>query len=132
MASKFTRQGSREFYDEMVQLGMCGLSMKECGDYYELDPMDWVEWCEKHPLAEASYNTGRARGVALASQQLLRQIKEGKMSAIMFYLKTLGGFTEKSVMELASTTKTINVPPPPMPTDPVEAAKVYAQFMKDS
>lgn len=129
MANKFTREGNQEFYDEMIQLGMCGLSMKECGDYYELDPLDWLEWCKEHPLAESRYNTGKARGVALASQQLLRQIKDGKINAIMFYLKTLGGFSEKSVIE---STTTVHMPPPPIPVDPVEASKAYQRYMQDS
>lgn len=129
---KFDRTESLEFQEEMIKLGMSGLSLKECGDYYGLDPDDWAEWCEEHPITEARHSCGRARGIALAGQKLLQEINSGKINAITFYLKTQGNFTEKSIMRLEETLKVSHIPPPPVPKDPVEASKIYQQFMRDS
>jgi hypothetical protein len=128
----FDRTESIAFQEEMIQLAMRGLSLKECGDYYGLDPDDWIEWCEEHPIAEARHNCGRARGIALAGQKLLQQISDGKINAITFYLKTQGNFIEKAADRAEETTKSRHPPFPPIPSDPTEAAKTYQQFMKDS
>jgi hypothetical protein len=121
-----------EFQGEMVDLGMRGLTLKECGDYYGLDPEDWATWCKEHPITALRHNSGKARGIALAGRQLIEEIKRSKIQAIAFYLKTQGDFTEKSVMRLEDETKNVNMPRPPTPTDPVEAAKAYARFIQGS
>jgi len=122
----------KELYDEITELGTYGLALKEIGDYYCLHPEDWQEFCDEHPLVEMYYKCGVARGIALAGTHLIRQIKAGKIQALTFYLKTLGGFTEKSVMELQETLKVASMTMPTVPSDPTEAAKVYQRFMKDS
>ena len=132
MAFKWDRTDPPEFYQEIKSLAMSGLSLKECGDFFGLDPDDWIEWCEYHPLTENRWNQGRAIGVALAGQKLIEQIRAGKINAVTFYLKTQGGFTEKQIMRLEESLKVVHPPPPPIPTDPTEAARVYQQFMKDS
>lgn len=127
---KFDRTDSLTFQEEMIQLGMWGLSLKECGDYYSMDPDDWIEWCNEHPIAEVRHACGKARGIALAGKKLIKQINDGKTMAIMFYLKTQGGFTEK--LSLQESVKITHVPPPTIPSDPVEASKVYQRWMKES
>jgi hypothetical protein len=128
----FDRTESIEFQAEMVHLGTLGLSLKECGDYYGLDPDDWIEWCEEHPITEARHNCGKARGIALAGEKLMNEIKAGKINAITFYLKTQGNFLEKSAISIEENLKISKIPLPPIPVDPVEAAKVYKQFMQSS
>lgn len=132
MAEEFDRTDGIKFQEKMVMLGMRGLSLKECGDYFGLDPDDWIEWCKEHPIAEARHKAGKARGIALAGQRLLEQIKEGKINAITFYLKTQGNFTERSVMQIEDAQKNVRIPLPAMPIDPTEAANVYREFMKSS
>ena len=128
----FNGSDNYEFYEEIVALAMRGLSLKECGDYYSQDPDDWKLWCERHPLTESRHNTGIARGIALAGQQLLRQIKDGKINAIMFYLKTQGNFMEKSLYRVEEDLNITHALAPTMPSDPVEASKAYQRFMQDS
>lgn len=128
---KFDRTESLAFQEEMVQLAMLGLSLKECGDYYGLDQDDWIEWCEEHPIAQARHSCGKARGLALAGQKLLQEIKAGKIMAIMFYLKTQGNFNEKSLMRVEESLKVAHMALPEIPSDPVEAAKVYRAFMAE-
>ena len=62
--------------EEVIKLAMCGLSLKECGDYFGIDPDTWQEFCKDNPLTEERHNTGRARGIALAGQKLMNEIKE--------------------------------------------------------
>ena len=128
----FKRRTDETFQETMIQLGMAGLSLKDCGDYFGLDPDDWIEWCEENPITEARLNCGKARGIALAGNKLLQQINEGKMSALSFYLKTQGGFTEKTYLQIEETLKASQVKMPEVPKDPIEASKTYQKFMKDS
>ena len=131
MAYNFDYRDPPEFYQEVVHLAMCGLSLKEIGCYYSVDDESWQEFCTDHPLVAEKVETGKAKGKALAAQELIKQIKGGKINAIMFYLKTMGGFNEKTVMQLEEL-KITHMPPPPIPSDPVEASKTYANFMKGS
>ncbi len=132
MAYNFDYRDPPQFYEEVILLSMSGLTIKEIGDYYSRDPDDWIEWCEEHPLVELKVAVGKARGIALAGQKLLQEIKAGKINAIMFYLKTQGQFTEKSSLQIDQTLKHAHIPLPPVPVDPVEASKIYQQFMKGS
>ena len=132
MAYEFDRNDPPEFYREIVQLAMCGLSMKEIGDYFGVDPLDWIGWCEEHPLVELRFNSGKAKGLALAGQELIKQIRQGKINAMTFYLKTKGSFTEKVTVESAEGTGKATAPPELIDLDPTEAAKRYKDWMQNS
>jgi hypothetical protein len=130
---KFNRDPyNLEFYEEMMHLGMRGLSLKEAGEYYGLQPDDWKEWCEENPLTENRLNMGKAKGIALAGQVLLQQIKQGKTNAVTFYLKTQGCFTEKSTLNIEESLSVTQMNAPEIPIDPTEASKIYQEFMRNS
>jgi hypothetical protein len=132
MAYDFDYRDPPEFYLEIIQLAMCGLSIEEIGDYYGLDPLDWVEWCKEHPLVENKVNCGKAKGLALAGQELIKQIKQGKVNAMMFYLKTKGSFTEKDLSDVDTQHGQATSPPELLNLDPTEAAKRYKDWMQNS
>jgi len=133
----YAREDDEALLEEMIQLGMRGLSLRECGNYYGVDPKEWADKCEEFPIIGERHNTGRARGVALAGQKLLQEVKGGKVNAIIFYLRTVGNFEEKALAE-AQTYQIVNheippypaIPLPVIPLDPVEAANVYRDFMQ--
>jgi hypothetical protein len=127
---EFDRNAGVAFQARMVRLGKCGLTIQECGDYFGLDPKDWAEWCEENPIAEARLKCGKAQAIAAAGEELLSQIELGKINAVIFYLKTQANFTEKSAVQIEESLKVMQMPV--VPTDAVEAAKVYQQFMRDS
>ena len=126
----FDYTASIPFQEEMVRLGMSGLTLKECGEYYGLDEKDWEEFCEENTITELRLRCGHAKAKALSGSQLISQIQSGKINAIMFYLKTQGGFTEKQALQLETTVKDVKMPE--FPSDPVEAAKAYQNFIKSS
>ena len=95
MSYEFDYRDPPEFYNEVVQLAMSGLTLKEIGEYFCLDPDDWIEFCANHCLVELKFQHGKAKGIALAGARLLREVNAGKINAITFYLKTQGNFTEK-------------------------------------
>ena len=129
--STFDRTDNFEFYNEMLELGKRGLTLKECGEYHSVDAEDWEEWCQQHKFTEVMLRRGKAQGLSLASEKLIEQIKAGKINAIMFYLKTQGNFNEKSVMKIEESLKVAHMALPEVPSDPVEAAKVYRAFMAE-
>lgn len=111
---------------------MQGLTLKECGDYYAQDAESWAEYCDENKILYVMHDCGIARGIALAGRQLIEQIKAQKLDAIKFYLKTQGSYVEKSQLTIDNYSTPTHIPPPPVPTDAVEASKLYQQFMKDS
>lgn len=131
MSYEFDYRDPPEFYNEVVQLAMSGLTLKEIGEYFCLDPHDWIEFCANHCLVELKFQHGKAKGIALAGARLLREVNAGKINAITFYLKTQGNFTEKQAIQLENITPA-PPPMPPVPADPVEAAKTYQHYMQGS
>ena len=58
---------------------------------------------ESSEVSEA-IKRGRERGVAFAASQLQNMIAQGNLGAVIFYLKTKGGWTEKQIIETKDTT----------------------------
>jgi len=124
----FERPPTFDFYEEITELGSFGLTLKECGDFYAIESEEWQEFCDEYDYVKTRHRAGRAKALAYAGRELLTQIKEGKLQAIMFYLKTKGTFFEKSILEIENDD--MSKLPPLLPVDEVEASKIYQEYMK--
>jgi hypothetical protein len=129
--SKLQRPPTFEFYDEVERLGACGLSLEEVRDFFGASDETWVEFCEEYDYVEIKHREGRAKAVAIAGNELMHQVKAGKLQAIIFYLKTKGTFHEKSIYEIDSKNK-IKMLTDLSQVDETEASKIYAEFMKQN
>ena len=58
---------------------------------------------QRQPEVFTAYRRGRARAIADIGSALCKKALEGDIRAMQFYLKTQGGWSEKSRLELSNT-----------------------------
>jgi len=72
-------------------------------------------YCKKYPTIQQAADEAREAMVDFAESQLIKQIRNGNMTAIIFYLKTMGkgrGYVEHPGFELyGDVTFTVKLPP---------------------
>lgn len=118
----------QEQIDEVEVLAGAGLTKYLIQNYFEVSADVWTKAERREPTLRKAFLRGQARTIARVSSRLFEQIEAGNLQAIMFYLKTRAGWSEKYNPEadcnVTDPTISINV------TDPIEAAKIYQQIMK--
>lgn len=115
-------------FKEIQLLAGLGLTKYLLQNYFDVSRDVWGRAEKRDPELRKAFNRGQARAISRASKKLWDLIEIGNLQAIMFYLKTRAGWSEKYNPELDCNVSepviSINV------TDPIEAAKIYQQIMK--
>ena len=132
---------SLEITDDIVahvrKLAGLGLTVQQIYNYYGMSDKTWGKKRKRYPELELAMKQGRAVNIGWASQKLREKMEAGNLGAIIFYLKTQGGWREKEynndngnqggdgeLPKVPSIILTVN--------DPIEAAKIYQQIMTAS
>lgn len=119
---------SNEIIEEVKILSGRGLTQRQIFHYYGISRDCWYDTIKTSPQLLRAVRMGKAKSISFASGKLMDKVKEGNLSAIMFFLRTQAGFCEKSSLKIEGNKKTpamfnLNV------TDPIEAARIYQQLM---
>lgn len=113
---------------EVKMLAGLGLTKYLIQNYFGHSKDVWLKAEKRNPELRKAFNQGQAQTIARVSTKLYELIMLGNIQAIMFYLRTRAGWSEKYNPELDCNVSepaiSINV------TDPIEAAKIYQQIMK--
>lgn len=113
---------------EVHMLAGLGLTKYLIQNYFGVSKDTWLKAEKRNPELRKAFLRGQAETIGLVSRKLYELMLTGNITAIMFYLKTRAGWSEKYNPELdcniTEPTISINV------TDPIEAAKIYQQIMK--
>ena len=113
---------------EVEMLAGLGLTKYLIQNYFGHSKDVWLKTEKRCPELRKAFNKGQAKTIGTVSKKLYEQILAGNLQAIIFYLKTRGGGSEKYNPEqdcnITEPVISINV------TDPIEAAKIYQQIMK--
>jgi len=113
---------------EVEMLAGLGLTKYLIQNYFGVSADVWLKAEKREPALRVAFNQGQAKTIARVSRKLYDRIMAGDIKAIMFYLKTRAGWSEKYNPALDR-----NVIEPIISinaTDPIEAAKIYQQIMK--
>lgn len=122
-----------EVTDEIIvtteKLSSLGLTLEQIRDYFGISNGMWISRKKEYPELGLALKRGRSKRIAKVSGRLMEQIDAGNVPAMIFYLKTRAGWRDESLHQdndndENDTKITINV------KDPIEAAKVYQQFMR--
>ena len=57
---------------------------------------------DRQPDVSSAYKKGKAKTVGFVISKLIKKIKEGEVTAMIFYLKTQAGWSEKAYLEVNS------------------------------
>ena len=119
---------NEEEIKEVSMLAGLGLTKYLIQNYFGHSKDVWSKAEKRTPELKKAFNRGQAQTIARVSGKLYDLIMAGNIQAIMFYLRTRAGWSEKYNPELDC-----NVTEPAISisvTDPIEAAKIYQQIMK--
>ncbi|MDO5058571.1 MAG: hypothetical protein Q4D82_01355 [Neisseria sp.] len=84
--------------------------------------------CNRQPEVSASYKKGRAKAVASVAQSLLKQAKNGNVTAQIFYLKTQAGWRETQTVDNISSDGSMT-PPKQTPFSKAELQEALQSVM---
>lgn len=117
-----------EIIEEVSVLAGRGLTQQQIHQYYGISHAHWYKLIEKHPDLRKAVLSGKSKTISMVAGELIKAVRKGNVSAIIFYLKTQARWKEDSLPEdddekpsFPSITLTVN--------DPVEAARIYKQIM---
>jgi len=119
-----------KFLLDVQRLSSLGLSIEQIHFYFGLDHHEWGSLVHKYPRISVAINKGFSHGMERAASQLWEKMDQGSLSAIMFYLKTRGGWCDKSNITVTQVAPLLALPKIILPIhDPIQAAKIYQQIM---
>lgn len=119
-----------EMIDETRILAGRGMTVEQIWNYFGLNKHAWYKLCDSNPELADAYFHGKARTIAIIAGKLVEIAKKGNLTAIIFYLKTQGAYSEyHNVAGLQKEEKFNALTPEGKPMDAVDAAKVYQQVM---
>jgi len=112
-----------------------GLTNQQVAAYFGMGKSSFQEKIKRYPGLCAAMKKGRASRVAQVSGKLMQLIDGGNLTAIIFYLKTQGRWkeaNEHTVFEDDDEEKTVAERLEISTTDPIEASRIYQEFMRRS
>jgi len=119
-----------EFLAEVGQLAGQGFTNENLAHYYSVAVGTWCEYKKNYPEIDEAIKDGKAKCLQIATSILWKYVLEGDKPSLFFYLKTQGGMSEtRNINAKVSTNENSGVELKIATTDPVEASRIYQQFM---
>lgn len=81
------------------------LNVDQIADYFSMGRRTFYDLMARNEEIAASYKRGKARAVGSIAQNLIAKARSGHVTAMIFYLKTQGGWRE--TMEIESRTEVV-------------------------
>lgn len=75
------------------------LTQEQIAEYFGITAKTFMRICEDDLSIFTDYKKGKAAAIARAGQSLLNAVKNGNLTAIIFYLKTQGHWKEVQGIE---------------------------------
>ena len=76
------------------------LTLEQVADYFGIGRTTFHSIMERQPEVSERYKKGRMKAVVSVGKSLIDQAREGNTTAIIFYLKTQGGWKETQSVDL--------------------------------
>ncbi len=113
---------------EVEGLVKAGMSNKQLAEYYGVNDATWYRYKADNEELDHIVRTAKMRTTSIIASRLVQLCLEDNVPSIIFYLRTQGRWSEAKEPEDDTQNKptektVIKV------TDPIEAAKIYEEFM---
>src|SRR5690606_33501210 len=113
-----------EILDEIEEMAGKGLTQKQIASFYGISHMTWHKMKNADERIQESCKVGKSKTIDFVAGKLMQQIKIGNLPAIIFYLKTQAGWSEKTFFNVETKVKSKKVDYTITTKDPIEASKV--------
>jgi len=113
---------------EVEGLVKAGMSNKQLAEYYGVSEDTWYRYKADNEELDHVVRTAKMRTTSIIASRLVQLCLEDNVPSIIFYLKTQGRWTEAKEIEDDTQNKPIEKTVIKV-TDPIEAAKIYEEFM---
>jgi len=84
-------------YEELASV----LTKAQCADFFGISLTTLKEVEKRQPEVYDSYKKGKSQAIANVANNLVKQAKDGNMSAAIFYLKTQAGWSETQKLDVS-------------------------------
>jgi hypothetical protein len=84
-------------YEELASV----LTKAQCADFFGISLTTLKEVEKRQPEVYDSYKKGKSKAIANVANNLVKQAKDGNMSAAIFYLKTQAGWSETQKLDVS-------------------------------
>jgi DNA-binding CsgD family transcriptional regulator len=95
---------SKEQLKELEELAV-NMTIEQIADYFGISERTFYELKNRDSAVSAAYQKGKAAGIKKATNLLWELMEERNITAIIFYLKTRGGWSEKQEIDLKTSEK---------------------------
>lgn len=123
---------TQEVFEQVEKMAGLGSTHEEIADYYGVSKVTWHKYKKKFPDLLMRYKKGKSKIKVFVKSKLLESIKSGNLTAIIFYLKTQCGWSEKNSLEIENKIKSKNKIFTIDTMDAIEASKIYQSIMTGS
>lgn len=97
------------------------LSQDQMADYFGITRPTFAAMMDRDPDIALRYKKGKSKAIGMVAKGLLKEARDGNLTAMMFYLKTQAGWREKSDVVITETNSdksyTINLIPAVKPDE---------------
>lgn len=121
-----------EVYQQVERMAGVGQTHDEIADFYGVSTTTWHKYKRKYPLLKMHYKKGKSKTKYFVKSKLFELIKTGNLTAIIFFLKTQCGWSEKNSIEIETKVKSKNQVYTIDTMDAIEASKIYQSIMTGS
>lgn len=76
------------------------LSVEQIADFFGIAKNTFYSLMERNPEIKVRYKKGQAKAIGSVAKSLVQEAQNGNMTAMIFYLKTRGGWKETQTVDL--------------------------------
>ncbi len=114
--------------NELEKYASRGLSDQQLADVFKIPLKEFTEALRDNKDLELALGYSRSKSIHDVAGALYQRAMEGSVQAQIFFLKAVAGWRDNVEIEKP---RELNLHAEFKVTDPIEAAKLYQQFMKD-
>lgn len=121
-----------ETLKEIERMSGLGLTQNQLASYYGISRVTWHKMKNKDERLNFVVKKGKSKAIEIVAGKLMEKINAGNLSAMIFYLKTQAGWTEKNALVVDNKSKYKKIEYKINTDDPIEASKIYQSIMTGS
>ena len=85
------------------------LTVEQIADYFGIGRRTFYDIMERDESVSARYKKGSTESIRISAQGLMEKVRDGNITAIIFHLKTRGGWRENDAPSVNNVTGPITV-----------------------